>query len=262
MCWQGPCLFLQSSCSPEQQGPCWCTGRATFLALHRAVMWLRGWSWRAGSFLSCPKQAGRQLKPAFGSSALHHLSTPKKTHWVPQLSCPVVLPDSWGHSLWGSVKGWWFSTSFARGLCVFSHSCFTPVCAGRLARVAASCPLAVPQLGDGGAGHDPAVVAACASSSASWETSQLPILATRGSAGGNLKTRSCSHVESILPTVWRCLNPDHGGASCCRHAPRHGSWPRPLQPVTPIPPRVETVTCGYNLAYPGCAGLRQVFATP
>lgn len=59
MCWQGPCLLPRSSCSPEQRGPCRCTGRATSPALRRAVMWLRCRPQWAGGFLPCPSVGAR-----------------------------------------------------------------------------------------------------------------------------------------------------------------------------------------------------------
>ena len=79
---------------------------------------------------------GRRLGPAFGSSALHRLSAPKKQPCVPQHSHPVA-PQTLGATVYGAP------VPFAAGgdgdgaflpplpvVCVFSvHGCLTPACA-------------------------------------------------------------------------------------------------------------------------------------
>lgn len=99
MCWQGPCLLPRSSCGPKQQGPCWCTGRATFPAPRGAVMWLHCRPWWAGGFLPCTGWLG----PAFDSSALHPLSASEKQPCVHQHARPVAPPATGNMACGASV---------------------------------------------------------------------------------------------------------------------------------------------------------------
>lgn len=125
--------------------------------------------------------------------------------------------------------------------------------------MAAPCPLAVPQLGGSAAGHDPVPAALPAVSRLSAAAAGHSWLGQWKFQG--MKLLSCG---KHLPHHPASLEPQRSEPLPARAMP----WPLAsghpsASPASPAaPPRVGTITCGYNPACPGCAGPRRVLAAP